>query len=257
MVTDPTTLAVYAALAEMAYRRDSLNDQALSISDIDAITSLNSTVQLPDSAKPVFVTGPDFQNLGNLLTDGIYYYSERGFVGTIVRVGDKFVVIFRGTDTTLSGWSSVVAVATGNDTTPDGSIIDLQDSDSNKRLGEGTTGVSQWDDARALTEKAIQLAIDAGFTKDAVVVVGQSLGGGLVGLASAILGVEGHAIAPAPFENQLKIEAWLQATKSLITDNAGIFLDTFFLLPPTEQHKALQNLIYMNGDIAGAILIKS
>ena len=105
MVTDPTTLAIYAALAENVYRRDSSYDQALSIADIDAITSSDLNVQLPDQ-NPIAVTDADGQPLGSLQTHGNYYYSDRGFSGMIVEIDGKFVVVLRGTDTTLDGYSS-------------------------------------------------------------------------------------------------------------------------------------------------------
>lgn len=115
MVTDPNTLlSVYAALAENVYRRDSNNDQALSIPEIGELTGVSLAVE-PLSAE-VTVFGQDGQSLGNLQTNGDYYYSERGFVGMIVQVEGKYVVVFRGTDTTLSGWSSVRAAVARDDT---------------------------------------------------------------------------------------------------------------------------------------------
>lgn len=129
MVTDPTTLAVYAALAENVYRRDSNKDQALSVNEIGVLTGVNVVARAANSG--VIVAGQDEGPLASwtdsggtthndLAVDGDYYYSDRGFVGMIVEVGGKYVVVLRGTDTTLSGWGSVLESAFGSGTTPDG-----------------------------------------------------------------------------------------------------------------------------------------
>ena len=86
-------LTVYSALAEHIYRRDSNYDQPLKITDIAQVLGLQTlpvvNASLPENA--VEVTGPDGETLGNLQTDGNYYYSSRGFTGMIVQVAE-----FRG-----------------------------------------------------------------------------------------------------------------------------------------------------------------
>jgi len=118
-------LTVYAALAEHIYRRDSVNDQALNISDIENVLGPQSVVAInasdPDNA--VSVTDQDGETLGNLQTHGNYYYSDRGFVGMIVEVGGKHVVVLRGTDTTLSGWSDAWRAAFGDRTGPGRHVV--------------------------------------------------------------------------------------------------------------------------------------
>lgn len=126
MVIDQNTLTVYAALAEIVYRRAGV-DQALIFNDIakvigpnaviDAVNPAVNTVYVKsqDDDPDVVVTDQNSQaaSLGPLKTDDVYYYSDRGFSGMIVEIGGKHVVVFRGTDTTLSGWSSVFASALG------------------------------------------------------------------------------------------------------------------------------------------------
>lgn len=61
---------------------------------------------------------------------------------------------------------------------------------------------TQLADALALFEAAQSIAAGR-----EIIVTGQSLGGGLAGLVSAIKGVTAYAFAPAPFQNQLEYEA--------------------------------------------------
>src|SRR5215203_5316953 len=79
---------------------------------------------------------------------------------------------------------------------------------ANSPLCFGTSSASQLDDALALTRAAKTFAASEGME---LVVAGQSLGGGLAGLVSAIENVKSYLLAPAPFQNQLEIQATLFA----------------------------------------------
>src|SRR5262249_6623251 len=83
---------------------------------------------------------------------------------------------------------------------------DIGDWVNNLNLARGwwTFEQTQLDDALALTRAAKAYAAA---TLQHIVVVGQSLGGGLAGLVSAIENVETYAISPAPLYNQLRVEA--------------------------------------------------
>lgn len=161
MATDPNTLlSVYAALAENVYRRDHNLDQALSVEEISALTGI--TIEKEQAVTDLAITGPDGTGLGNLLADEEFYYSQRGFGGMIVKIGTTYVVVLRGTDSAISGWDAVVSTVLKDDIDPRdidptdgyGKTVDLQDTFSNKSLGFGTYEPTQWDDTRALTEKA-------------------------------------------------------------------------------------------------------
>ena len=86
MTTSP---AQYAALAEWIYARDSV-DQALSLDEIGAGQVIDA--ELVVNLDPA---------LGLTRSSG-NYYSERGFVGTIIQQGPvedpSYIVVLRGSD---------------------------------------------------------------------------------------------------------------------------------------------------------------
>ncbi len=180
-----TDLQVAAALDEQVYRR-AAGDQPLSDGDIGA-TGIS-----------VGVSG--------LTQDGntaYYYNNATGFVGRIVQANGKVFVVLRGTDMAGS-LADILAAEAGYNSS---NSIDINDFNfANLPLGRGTTGVTQYDDALALTQAALAIA-----GSRQVVVTGQSLGAGLAGLVSANLNLESYLIAPAPFQNQLDIQATLFA----------------------------------------------
>ena len=147
-----------------------------------------------------------------------YYYNtveNNGFVARVVKVGSTYTVVFRGTD--LSGSLSEFISNNLGYLEPelqgllDSNKVDTGDFDSNYRLGFGTWSGSQLDDALALVQAVRdQAAIDG----DDVVLTGQSLGGRLAGLVGVMTGLEAHVFAPAPFENQLNIEAQKAAVEA-------------------------------------------
>src|SRR5713226_4220592 len=95
--------AIYAALCEQVYRRDDKIDQAIKLADIPGISEpLNVDVsKLPASL--------------NLTQKDGYIYSTggdtAGFVALVTKVNGKFVITLRGTDSTVSAWTSAMAAA--------------------------------------------------------------------------------------------------------------------------------------------------
>jgi hypothetical protein len=188
-----TQLQLAAALAEQIYRRNA-NDLPIQPGD-----DLN-------------VQGVAVGNLNGFATsetsDGLtYYYTARGFVGQVVTDGDTLYVVFRGTDAAssfLDGFSEALASGLNQTALDPSKQSDLGDFVNDLLLGLGTTQITQLDDALTLTRAAEAQAAAKG---QQVVVVGQSLGGGVAGLVSAIENVPGYALDPAPFDNQLAIVA--------------------------------------------------
>ncbi len=169
-----TDLQVAAALSEQAYRRSNL-DQQLTDEDIGVSDDVAGDLQ----GSPI------------VKVDGYYYNYATGFVGRILEANGKIFVVYRGTD--VSGGPLAVADAIAGTGWAEG-YADTHDWQNNLALGSGTLEESQLTDALALYEAAA--AVAAGRE---IVVTGQSLGGGLAGLVSAIKDVTGYAIAPAPF----------------------------------------------------------
>ncbi|WP_420970809.1 calcium-binding protein [Bradyrhizobium sp. B120] len=191
---DPIAFA--AALAEIVYHR-ATQDRPLAYGDLGAAA-------IPLETTPVGLKASD---------DGTSFYSPRGFVGQVVAKDNVLYVVIRGTDLSASFVDGFKAGLFGglNQTAPfqdPGQQIDPGDIADDLLLGVGTTRQTQLDDALALTEAVKQLAATQG---KQVIVVGQSLGGGLAGLVSAIENVKGYVFDPAPFENQLYIVAELRA----------------------------------------------
>ena len=214
-----------AALAEQIYHRDTKDgpiglDQ-LGVKPVDLGATIGGLVASGNA---------------NDLVSGMSYYSPRGFVGEAVIQGDTVYVVFRGTDLSGSFPDGLAAgAASGLDqTAPQASDgkIDVGDCVNDLLLGTGFSGQTQLDDALALTQAAQQFAQAKGMN---VVVVGQSLGGGLAGLVSAIANVRGYAIDPAPFENQLFVTAQEQALVQTGLDlgqvSAASFTNNPFNLP--------------------------
>ena len=230
--------AFYAALSEHVYRRKDDTDQAIKLSDIsDGLTPL---------------LGIGVQSFGLSLTQEAsgYIYSTgggtSGFAALVTKVGSKYVITFRGTDSTVSAWSSVWNANWLNNPPPpqnpatlNGNAIDAGDSYSNRNLGSGTTAVTQWDAAKALVQLILTSPAFANNVASNVVVAGQSLGGGLAGLASAYFGVEGYVFAPAPFKSQLQIEAGRAVIASFVQNNASLFNQQFMDLTPDQKVSAL------------------
>lgn len=195
--TNLSGIELAAALAEEIYRR------ADGDNPIDIELDLNVT-----SVDLAEVSGLTRNEDATLENKEYYYYSEKGFVGRVVEKDGVVYVVFRGTDEASSfidGFQKMMRTPSLKD--PE-YISDLGDWSTNLALGKGTLQATQLDDALALTQAAKEYALLNGL---AVQVVGQSLGGGLAGLVATLEDVPGYAIAPAPFQNQLLIEATLIA----------------------------------------------
>jgi hypothetical protein len=191
--TNLSGVQLAAALAEQVYRRNS-NDIPVTLTELGA-TPLTVTPADPNQ----------FATDRSTVDNATYYYTPRGFVGEVVQKDGVVYVVFRGTDSSESFFNGLKkAAANGfNQTATDPSrLSDLGDWTNNVLLALGTSQETQLDDALALT-RAAEAAAGGG----PVVVVGQSLGGGLAGLVAAIENLPGYAIAPAAFQNQLAVEA--------------------------------------------------
>jgi Lipase (class 3) len=150
--------------------------------------------------------------------DGYYYNDSSGFVGRIIEADGKAFVVFRGSDLSSSDPLDLLRVFRPEpaDLLPGaGNVADPYDWSNDFNLLVGTVGRTQLDDALALLELAKQH-----YSTDQIIVTGQSLGGGLASLVTAIQNesesnhqVQGYAVAPAPFAAQLHIEAALLALK--------------------------------------------
>ena len=208
MAIPATDLEITAALCENVYRRDP-SDQAITFSDIGV------------QAKSVTGTGLT----GDPNADGYYYNNANGFVGSVTeKLGASTVyVTFRGTDNS-GGFGDVVDDLftsplewAGFSTPGSGGHSDPGDFNyANTALGSGTLIRTQLDDALALARAAI--AQNPG---KQIVITGQSLGGGLAGLVTAILSYEGFAVssyayAAAPFQDQLQVESSIYAVAAIL-----------------------------------------
>jgi hypothetical protein len=229
-------MALYAALSEHIYRRDAVLDQTIKLVDITGTTAPLTLSSLPAGL--------------NLQNDGGYIYSSgggtSGFVAMVNLIGGKYVVTFRGTDSTYTAYGSVYAGALNGNTpvpTTPGliqGILDYGDVYTSRNLGSGTTLTTQWDAAKALVDLVINNLAQG--DKSKVVVTGQSMGGGLAGLASAYFGVEGNVFAPAPYAAQLKMEAMRKALPAFMAANQGYFNDAFMNLGVDQKIDALRSL---------------
>lgn len=180
MAEELNPLQVAAGLAEMVYRRN-INDQPLTIDDIGA--SDFAVNDIPTSL--------------TLKDNGFYYDDSQGFVARVVSGPDgRIYVVLRGTD-----FGTIFNVSLQQQTIFG---FDKEDLLNDALLGAGTTLPSQFDDALALTQAVID---QLGGDRSKVVVVGQSLGGGLAGLVSGVLNVESYIFDPAPFQNQFRFLA--------------------------------------------------
>ncbi|SNT01411.1 Ca2+-binding protein, RTX toxin-related [Tardiphaga sp. OK246] len=229
-----TGMALYAALSEHIYRRDASLDQSIKLVDITGANAPLAIQNLPAGL--------------NLSSDNGYIYSTgggtSGFVAMVNVIGDKYVVTFRGTDSNVSAWESVYAgFMNGNTptapTTPNTyqGVLDYGDLYTSRNLGFGSTSTTQWDAAKALVDLVLNTLANG--DKSKVVVTGQSMGGGLAGLASAYFGVEGDVFAPAPYAAQLKIEAVRLALPEFLQQNSSYFSGLFFSLSADAKVQAL------------------
>lgn len=205
----PTT---YAALAEEVYQR-SLSDAPLRLSDIFEQTPAAVPFANPDLDAAGLIAGSDGM---------IYSAKETGFAAQVLNVGGRVVVAFRGTDMATT-W-------------------DWPDLDADQAIGGGSEiGLGQVNDLVNL----MNLVVSQPGGAANVTVTGQSLGGGLAVLAGAFYGVQTYAFDTAPFGNELRTWAAVQAARylnieSTIMAPSGYWNDlSIFRLPYEYQAQAL------------------
>ncbi len=168
-------LTIDAALTEWVYHRAD-QDQGLSLREI----AKDASIQIIDG----------FLKTGG---DG-FIYNSNGFGAAVVKIGDVYTIVYRGTDLA------------------DAPSKDLGDLKADADLGVGTFfSDSQAFDAINLASLVLR---DYAFGDASKVhIVGQSLGGGLAGLAAAAIGSTATLIAPAPFSNSLYTAAWSETLR--------------------------------------------
>ena len=240
MTNQLTGMALYAALSEHIYRRNEELDQSIHLEDI-----------LPGVQTPLDVNLAALPANLNLQKDGGYIYAnngpDSGFVAMVNLIDGKYVVTFRGTDSIFSGWGSVFTslLNGGSWQAPVGPTVvqgtlDYGDAYTSTQLGMGTANVTQWDAAKALVGYVINTLAQG--DKSKVVVTGQSMGGGLAGLASAYWGVEGDVFAPAPYAAQLQVEAIRSALPTILANIQDYLGGLFLTLTADQQVAALAKL---------------
>lgn len=192
---DEIKLAV--ALSDEIYRRADSDFGVKADDDLGVSVALGDVETIPTR------NGGVLQRI-----DDYFYGMDTGFVGRVVKKGDVYYVVYRGTD--MSGGLDGSTLATIFGGSPSSQVDAFDFTKANFPLALGRTGRTQLDDALALYDAA---AAQVGSSK--VVVVGQSLGGGLAGLVSALRGVDGYGFDPAPFKSQLRVEAQVLAIASI------------------------------------------
>ena len=183
-------LALYAALSEQVYRRayvDKHADQPLAV-DGDGSPEEQVANAIPGQT---LIDPKGLNHAGDQLTQGRFLFDNNyiydvsnGFVAMVTQGADEsYTVTFRGTDAgDASFWTLASATVFGVSTPVK---LDQLDWNTNLLLGQGDgLDNSQAQDAINLTKAVIANANGASVT-----VIGQSLGGGLAGIVSSVLGI--------------------------------------------------------------------
>ena len=242
--------ALFAALAAGVYRT---SDAPLTLDGINALFGTRYDGVSPDDLSPMPVMGMDVAVGVN--THQYFYYANDGFVASVVKdeVADKYVVVFRGTDSAASITTALlvgVLQATNLlNALPSWlhaklqAVTDENDVETNTLLGYGSSGPNigtsgiqgpgQLGDALALTQAVIAAA---GGDASKVTVVGQSLGGGIAGLVSAFLNVKSYLFDPAPFDNQILWQSYVDAKAVVDALFPAIASDNVTLSPGSLWH---------------------
>lgn len=237
-MADLTQIQLVAALSEQVYNRNA-SDDPITLRDL-GVTPL---------ALPNLSSFGTFQSNGS--AGSTLYYTSHGFVGEVVQTDSTVYVVFRGTDISgsfPSGFNAALSAGLNQTASDPSGMNDLGDLSNDILLGQGTGQQTQLDDALALTQAA---KANAGGKQ--VVVVGQSLGGGLAGLVSAIADVPAIAIDPAPFQNQLSVAADEAAFSQMGFNQPALFPDgvssDFFSNSDDNQRRILEANGYSDVDI--------
>ena len=212
----------YAALSELSYRRAN-SDQALDLREIVDNQNLDFEFNGAGDELPTELQAAGLrENGGHLYTSSSPLNgpaNPNGFSAFVINDNGQYTIVFRGTDlagddaATLGSYAQASLNPFANSpldvTRQDGDdiLVDGGDTISNLRLGQGVFDSdqpadepTQWQTAQVLVEFILSIP---GVMPEDVTVVGQSLGGGLAGLAAAVYGLEGFLFGPAPFQNQL------------------------------------------------------
>jgi hypothetical protein len=224
-------LTLYSALSEQVYRRSyrrDAADQPLIIPGDGGSDNLTADISISGWSL-VVPTVLNIQNDGQsslpsqFTISGNYIYDiATGFVAMVATDGNgNYVVTFRGTDAGDFKSSTLIAGAlnylTGGGTAPPpANEIDDNDLTQNFLMGSGLAlNQSQAQDAIDLTKAVIALAGNA----NNVTVTGQSLGGGLAGIVSSVLGVKGYGFDSAPFYKQAFTSAAVEAVEDAVAND--------------------------------------
>ena len=219
----------YAILQDAAYRKNKDLDQGFDFDSSEIIESFGFTDFIesdiaPNSTIKVKYRDGSPDGALTLSEDGNthFFNEDTGFSAYVVKEKqdgvEKTIIVFRGTDSGLPVFDIILEGFRSRILDPKTPFNDNFDGIfANVAFGSGTVGKSQWDDVRALVDAVLETTKDADGNVDPskLIVVGQSLGGGLASLASTVYGIEGYAYAPAPFAAQLDIEAEFQATEKI------------------------------------------
>ena len=197
--------ALAAALAEFVYMRNNKNfgvdlekDLGFAAVALGTESAVISTIQYRDNT----ITRP--------VNSSLWYNPKTGFGAAIVAkendtAGPVYVVL-RGTDTSESALQAVITATLNQTIGVNSNKSDTGDLFTNKNLGSSTSGAGGSIPEDADTRKYLQLQdairltyeVTKTFPSREIVIVGQSLGGGLAGLVGkfgthAISGVNsGH-----------------------------------------------------------------
>jgi len=210
-MTNQSDAEFYATLSELAYRRNNL-DYSVKLDWLALNPDSPFSVNVADLNSQLFELGlirllPSDDQDGEV----IHLWNETGFSAFVVQRGDQFIISIRGTDvgadidianlfSAITGlfngpgpgarnsqdfqaWLVENAPAPGDDQFQN---FDAGDWYTNVQLGAGTYGETQYDYVAALVNFVITNLANGDTSK--VIVTGQSLGGGLAGLAAIKFG---------------------------------------------------------------------
>jgi hypothetical protein len=208
-----TGIALYAALCSDVYHHNDI-DQWINLKDIDGTLLPGNALNAPDVAANLVLAG------FTAAPDG-FYYTPNGFGARLVLDGDKYIIVYRGTDFDTLKWPEVKAslnasflnreAATGYNP-PSTDKNDIGDIVADVQIGGGA-----WhkDDQAQDAIKFAQTVL--GFVSDPskVIVTGQSLGGGLAGIVSAKFAIKSYVFDPAPFARYINVMAEEAAFKQM------------------------------------------
>jgi hypothetical protein len=180
---------------------------------------------------PITPKEPTIVGLTN--KESYYYNDDTGFVGRIVEANGKIFVVLRGSDLSAEFTDAIRAMFASDPAQADskGGTVDTYDWYNNRQMGKGTLAPSQIDDALALLAAAKEIA-----GNQEIKVTGQSLGGGLAALVTAINNadtsqtkkVSGITVAQAPFETMYETYRGILTLKEI-----GITKEEIATWPPS------------------------